>query len=264
VKALLALYPRWWRRRYGHEAAAALDEMDASVLLVLDLVRGAVDAWLRQRNPGRALGASRQRGGHDMGGRRSFAGAMAVVAIAAGVVVLQLIPIAAGVVIGGSEGARSKVAVAAMQRVTMPAAATVSFGQPGTYLAYYEAPGHSVARPQSPIGLAIVDRDGAALPLTAPAGSGQAYVTAGHTGVAVAMFTVARAGSYRVMAARPPALGADLAFGPPQRLFSSPAAFVGPQVVVPLLACALVAATAMAVTAAGIVGLNRLAGQGRA
>jgi hypothetical protein len=257
VKALLALYPGWWRRRYGAEAAAALDEMEASVSLALDLVRGAIDAWFVQRNPGSAAGVPGAAGGRDMIGRKNRAGTMAIVAIAAGVAILQLVPIAAGIVIGGSEGARARAAVDAMQRVTMPGAATVSFGEPGTYLAYYEAVGHSIARPPSPIGLTIVDGGGGALRWKTPTGSGQTYVTAGHTGVAVAMFTVARAGTYQVSVGHSSALGADLAFGPPQRLFSSPAALFAPRVLVPLLVCAVLAVTAMAATAAGIVGYTR-------
>jgi ATP-dependent Clp protease ATP-binding subunit ClpA len=49
--ALLGLYPSWWRRRYGEEAAAILDHSSPSLRAALDLLRGAVDAWTRQRPP---------------------------------------------------------------------------------------------------------------------------------------------------------------------------------------------------------------------
>jgi ATP-dependent Clp protease ATP-binding subunit ClpC len=48
---LLALYPAWWRGRYGEEAAAILDETPPSARGTLDLLRGALDAWTRQRPP---------------------------------------------------------------------------------------------------------------------------------------------------------------------------------------------------------------------
>lgn len=51
--AALALYPSWWRRRYGEEAAAILDldQSSPGLRAALDLLRGAVDAWTRQRPP---------------------------------------------------------------------------------------------------------------------------------------------------------------------------------------------------------------------
>jgi hypothetical protein len=49
--ALIGLYPSWWRRRYGEEAAAILDHSSPSPRAALDLLRGAVDAWTRQRPP---------------------------------------------------------------------------------------------------------------------------------------------------------------------------------------------------------------------
>lgn len=46
MKVLLALYPRAWRRRYGAEFAALLDEQRPFPGLVLDVVLGAIDAHL--------------------------------------------------------------------------------------------------------------------------------------------------------------------------------------------------------------------------
>jgi hypothetical protein len=42
----LALYPRTWRRRYGAEFGAVLDEQRFSPGLILDVVLGAIDAHL--------------------------------------------------------------------------------------------------------------------------------------------------------------------------------------------------------------------------
>lgn len=46
MRALLAIYPRAWRRRYGAEFAALLEEQRPSPGLVVDVVLGAVDAHL--------------------------------------------------------------------------------------------------------------------------------------------------------------------------------------------------------------------------
>lgn len=54
-RLLLALYPAWWRRQYGEEARAVLEEASLGPRGVLDILRGAVDAWLRQRPPHEGL-----------------------------------------------------------------------------------------------------------------------------------------------------------------------------------------------------------------
>jgi hypothetical protein len=46
VKALLRLYPKAWRARYGAEFAEILEEQPASLGLVMDVIAGAVDARL--------------------------------------------------------------------------------------------------------------------------------------------------------------------------------------------------------------------------
>jgi Clp amino terminal domain, pathogenicity island component len=43
---LLWLYPRRWRHRYGDEFLAVLEERGVSVTVLLDVLRGALDAWL--------------------------------------------------------------------------------------------------------------------------------------------------------------------------------------------------------------------------
>ena len=47
MKRLLALYPKRWRDRYGAELEAFIESEPWSIRLVLDLVRGIVDAYLR-------------------------------------------------------------------------------------------------------------------------------------------------------------------------------------------------------------------------
>src|SRR5262249_8202077 len=50
IRALLRLYPRVWRRRYGVEFAALLAQGPLSPMEVADVVRGAADArWLAFR-----------------------------------------------------------------------------------------------------------------------------------------------------------------------------------------------------------------------
>jgi ATP-dependent Clp protease ATP-binding subunit ClpA len=47
----LVLYPSWWRRRYGEEAAAIAEQTPLSLRSWLDVLWGAVDAWTHQRRP---------------------------------------------------------------------------------------------------------------------------------------------------------------------------------------------------------------------
>jgi hypothetical protein len=51
VSALLRLYPRSWRARYGEEMTALLDERPVRRRDRLDLARGALDAWLHPPIP---------------------------------------------------------------------------------------------------------------------------------------------------------------------------------------------------------------------
>ncbi|MEX1170347.1 MAG: hypothetical protein WEE50_09425, partial [Chloroflexota bacterium] len=51
MSALLKLYPPAWRARYGDEMASLLDERPLSGRDRVDLVRGALDAWLRPATP---------------------------------------------------------------------------------------------------------------------------------------------------------------------------------------------------------------------
>jgi hypothetical protein len=46
LKSLIRLYPRAWRERYGDEFAALVGSQRVRPRLVLDIVAGAIDAWL--------------------------------------------------------------------------------------------------------------------------------------------------------------------------------------------------------------------------
>jgi hypothetical protein len=52
VIALLRLYPRHWRERYGEEYALILRATPPGPGTVLDVVRGALDAHVREARPG--------------------------------------------------------------------------------------------------------------------------------------------------------------------------------------------------------------------
>jgi hypothetical protein len=52
VRALLRLYPRRWRERYGDEYEAVLEAAPAGPGTVLDVLRGAVEAHAREMRPG--------------------------------------------------------------------------------------------------------------------------------------------------------------------------------------------------------------------
>ena len=43
-RSLLRLYPLQWRQRYGEEVGAIVDDEPLTLGLVIDLLRGAVDA----------------------------------------------------------------------------------------------------------------------------------------------------------------------------------------------------------------------------
>lgn len=46
MRWLLRLYPPAWRRRYEDEVAALLEEQRTGTRTVIDLIRGAADAWI--------------------------------------------------------------------------------------------------------------------------------------------------------------------------------------------------------------------------
>jgi hypothetical protein len=66
-RSLLALYPRWWRDRYGDEIAVILEARPPGFAARIDLLRGAFDAHLGGPDagsaPGRAAAAALVAGG---------------------------------------------------------------------------------------------------------------------------------------------------------------------------------------------------------
>jgi hypothetical protein len=64
--SLLRLYPRAWRERYGDEFIAMLGEGPLRVQQVIDIVSGAIDAWVSSDVRGVARAATRSSGGTAM------------------------------------------------------------------------------------------------------------------------------------------------------------------------------------------------------
>jgi hypothetical protein len=60
---LIRLYPPSWRRRYGPELAALLAAQPASARTAVDLVAGAVDAWLNPQSSTAITPADTKEGG---------------------------------------------------------------------------------------------------------------------------------------------------------------------------------------------------------
>jgi hypothetical protein len=58
VKALLRLYPRSWRKRYGGEMDALVDELPAEIGVALDLLVGAAVAYASVIRGNRALSSA--------------------------------------------------------------------------------------------------------------------------------------------------------------------------------------------------------------
>ncbi|HEY7497619.1 MAG TPA: hypothetical protein VH740_03865 [Vicinamibacterales bacterium] len=60
--ALIRLYPREWRVRYGDEMAHVLAEQPTTMRLVFDLLAGAIDAWMYPQSSAGAAGATASKG----------------------------------------------------------------------------------------------------------------------------------------------------------------------------------------------------------
>lgn len=54
ARAALRLYPRWWRRRYGAELQALVEDLGDRPGMAADLARGALSVRLRKRSLGAA------------------------------------------------------------------------------------------------------------------------------------------------------------------------------------------------------------------
>lgn len=67
VDQLLRLYPRAWRERYGEEFAEVVGDRDLSMQQTIDILAGAVDAWISPSVRARVRGLA---GGTKPGGDR--------------------------------------------------------------------------------------------------------------------------------------------------------------------------------------------------
>ena len=94
MRALIRLYPAWWRRRYGDEYAALLAELPARPGLVIDVVRAAVDAHLSPPQPVSGGHMLDSQHGHRPPRGDRIAAIVALLALATPVsfLVLQLLP----------------------------------------------------------------------------------------------------------------------------------------------------------------------------
>ena len=104
--------------------------------------------------------------------------------------------------------------VAALERVAVPGLRQVYLDHSGTYTIYYETP-NAPHRPDRPVRVAVFAPDGSSVAIhLIPASHDETYGAGGHQGVAVATFSINRAGRYEVsVTADSPEAGADLALG---------------------------------------------------
>jgi hypothetical protein len=91
----------------------------------------------------------------------------------------------------------------AFQRVRVPGQADVSFASPGGYLIYFEGPGFSTASRIGTVRVLLQGTDGLPVPISRLQGKSENYSVTGHSGVAVASFTIARPGTYVLSAGLP-------------------------------------------------------------
>ncbi|WP_286924964.1 MULTISPECIES: hypothetical protein [Lysinibacillus] len=56
MKWLIYLYPKNWRKRYGDEIIDLLEQEDWSFFIIIDLLRGIVDAWKIEINERQVFG----------------------------------------------------------------------------------------------------------------------------------------------------------------------------------------------------------------
>jgi len=106
--------------------------------------------------------------------------------------------------------------VDSFQRVQVPGDATVTFSKSGGYLLYFEGPGFSGLSSTGTVRVSIQSQDsGQQVSITPLHGKQETYTLGGHSGQAVASFTIATPGRYVVNAGIPtdPA-PADIAVGP--------------------------------------------------
>jgi hypothetical protein len=84
------------------------------------------------------------------------------------------------------------------QRVKVPGQGEVTFTSPGDYLLYFEGPGMTTARRSGTVFQVLLRSaaDGTSVPITKLHSVSEKYTLGGHTGEAVAFFTITRPGRY--------------------------------------------------------------------
>ena len=91
----------------------------------------------------------------------------------------------------------------AFQRVRVPGQADMSFASPGGYLIYLEGPGFNTANRTGTVHVLLQGTDGLPVPISRLQGQSETYSLTGHSGVAVASFTIPRPGTYVLSAGLP-------------------------------------------------------------
>jgi hypothetical protein len=129
--------------------------------------------------------------------------------------VLVVVAVACGVASGLSFSSLSR-QVDSFQRVQVPGHGTATFSKPGGYLVYFEGPGFAGLSHTGAVRLSIHnDASGQQVSLSPLSGKQETYTIGGHSGQAVASFTITTPGQYVVNTGTPtnPA-PADIALGP--------------------------------------------------
>jgi hypothetical protein len=102
----------------------------------------------------------------------------------------------------------------AFQRVRVPGQADVNFASPGGYLIYFEGPGFNTASRTGTVHVLLQGTNGLPVPVSRLEGRAETYSVTGHSGVAVASFTIARPGMYVLSAGLPTSpVPVDIAVG---------------------------------------------------
>jgi hypothetical protein len=140
----------------------------------------------------------------------------------------------------------------AFQRVRVPGQADVSFASPGGYLIYFEGPGFNTASRTGTVRVLLQGTNGLPVSISRLQGRAETYSVTGHSGVAVASFTIARPGMYVLSAGLPTSpVPVDIAVG------RSIGAGIGATVVLILVAIFALGPAAVAVGAVTAVRRHR-------
>lgn len=129
--------------------------------------------------------------------------------------VLFVIAVAGGVLAGVSFFSLDR-QVDSFQRVQVPGQGTVTFSQPGGYFLYFEGPGFNSLSSTGTVRVSITnDASGQPVSLGSLGDAHESYSFGGHSGQAVASFTITTPGRYVVTTGTPTSPApADIALGP--------------------------------------------------